>query len=190
MPPLPKIVRQRLRGPTSVSGPHPDADLLTAFAEKSLQDPERARVTDHLARCADCREIVALALPVIEDTTTAGVRPAPVWRTSWFLRWGVVAAGIAFAASVGVVQLRQRHSTQVADSTPQRQEVAATTPAPGDYLENDRVENVRRKKDRLANPKAERGGRAASETDIDQAKFAPNLASRVRPQPNRKDNAN
>ena len=32
MPPLPKIVRQRLRGPTSVSGLHPDADLLTAFA--------------------------------------------------------------------------------------------------------------------------------------------------------------
>src|ERR1700686_2506372 len=140
MPPLPKIVRQRLRGPTSASVPHPDADLLTAFAEKSLQDPERAHVTDHLARCGDCREILALALPVIEDTTTAGVRPATVSRTGWFLRWGVVAAGITLAASVGVGQLRQRHSTHVADSTLQRQE-GATTPAPADHLQKDGVEN-------------------------------------------------
>ena len=189
MPPLPKIVRQRLRGPTSVSGLHPDADLLTAFAEKSLQDPERAHVTDHLARCGDCREILALALPVIEDTTTAGVRPATVSRTGWFLRWGVVAAGIALAASVGVVQLRQRHSTQVADNTLQRQEVAATTPAPTDHLENDRVENAR-KKDRLPSPNAEKERRAPSKTDIDQAAFAPNAASRVPPRPNRGDNAN
>ena len=169
---------------------HPDADLLTAFAEKSLQDPERARVTDHLARCGDCREIVALALPVIEDTTRAGVRPATVSRTGWFLRWGIVAAGIALAASVGVVQLRQRHSTHLADSVLQRQELAATTPAPADHLENDRVENGRRKMDRLPSPNAEKEGRAASETDIDQAKFAPNAASRVPPQPNREDHAN
>lgn len=189
MPPLPKIVRQRLRGPTSAPDLHPDADLLTAFAEKSLQDPERAHVTDHLARCGDCREILALAVPVIEDTTTAGVRPATVWRTGWFLRWGVVAAGVALAASVGVVQLRQRHSTQVADSTLQRQEVAAATPAPADHLENDRAENGR-KKDRLPSPNAEKERRDPSKTDIDQAKFAPNAASRVPPRPNRGDNAN
>ena len=169
---------------------HPDADLLTAFAEKSLREPERARVTDHLARCGNCREIVALALPVIDDTTTAGVGPATVSRTGWFLRWGVVAAGITLAASVGVVQLRQRHSTHVADSAQQRQEVAATTPAPADHLENDRVENGRRKKESLPRPNAEKERRAASKTDIDQAKFAPNAASRVPPQANREDNAN
>src|SRR5260370_4532896 len=128
MPPLPKIVRQRLRGPTSVHDLHPDAAVVNAFAEKFLQDGERARVTDHLAGCGDCREIVALALPVIEDTTT-GVRPAPISRTGWFLRWGVVAAGITLAASVGVVQLRQRHRTPAAGSL-QRQGVTATTPAP------------------------------------------------------------
>jgi hypothetical protein len=184
MQPLPKIVRQRLRGPTSVSDLHPDADLLTAFAEKSLQDPERARVTGHLARCGDCREIVALALPVIEDTTTVGVRPANVSRTGWFLRWGVVAAGITLAVSVGVVQLRQRHSTRAL----QRQEVAASTPAPA-HLESDRVENGRRKKD-LPSPNAEKERRPASKSEIDQARFAPNVTSRVPPQPNRGDNAN
>jgi hypothetical protein len=173
-----------------VSDLHPDADLLTAFAEKSLQDPERAHVTDHLARCGDCREILALALPVIEDTTTAGVRSATVSRTGWFLRWGVVAAGITLATSVGVVQLRQRHSTHVADSALQRQEVAATTPAPADHLENDRAENGGQKKDRLPSPNAEKERQAPLKTDADQAKFAPNAASRVPPRPNRGDNAN
>jgi cytoskeletal protein RodZ len=173
-----------------VSDLHPDADLLTAFAEKSLQDSERARVTGHLARCGDCREIVALALPVIEDTTTAGVRPATVSRTGWFLRWGVVAAGITLAASVGVVQLRQRHSTHVADSALQRQEVAATTPAPADHWESDGVENGRRKKDRLPSPNPEKERRAASKTDIDQATSAPDVTSRVPPRPSRGDNAN
>ena len=187
MPTLPKIVRQRLRGPTSVSDLHPDADLLTAFAEKSLQDPERAHVTDHLARCGDCREILALALPVVEETTTAGVRPATVSRTGWFLRWGVVAAGIALAASVGVVQLRQRHSTPVAVSTLQRQEVAATTPAPADHLENDRVESG--KKDRLPSPDAEKERRDRSKTHVDQAEFAPNATSRVPSRPSRGGNA-
>jgi hypothetical protein len=96
------------------------------------------------------------------------------------------------------VQLRQRHSTNVADSTLQRQEVAATTPAPADHLENNRVENGRQKKDRLPSPNAEKERRAPSKTDVDQAKFAPNAASRVPPRsasrvplrPNRGDNAN
>jgi len=71
------------------------------------------------------------------------------------------------------VQLRQRHSTHVAGSSLQRQEVAATTPALADHLANDRVENDHRKKDRLPSPKAEKERRAASKTDNDEAKFAP-----------------
>src|SRR6266851_4389537 len=123
MPHLPKIVRQRLQGPTNASNLHPDADVLTAFAEKSLPDSERAHVTDHLARCGDCREIVALALPATKETTVVGRSAGTAWRTGWFLRWGVVAAGIALAASVGIVQLRERHLMHVADSAMSRQEV-------------------------------------------------------------------
>jgi hypothetical protein len=78
----------------------------------------------------------------------------------------------------------------VADSALQRQEVAATTPAPADYLESDGMENDRRKKDRLPSPNAEKERRAASKSDIDQATFAPDVTSRVPPRPNRGDNAN
>jgi hypothetical protein len=78
----------------------------------------------------------------------------------------------------------------VAGSAPQRQEVAATTPALTDHLADDQVQNDRRKKDRLPSPSAEKERRATPKTDNDQAKFAPKAAFRVPPQPNRGDNAN
>jgi hypothetical protein len=46
---------------------HPSADVLNAFAENSLVGDESRRVTDHLARCADCREIVFLASNAAEE---------------------------------------------------------------------------------------------------------------------------
>ena len=42
---------------------HPDADLLTAFSERTLTENERQQVMAHLALCADCRHAVALAAP-------------------------------------------------------------------------------------------------------------------------------
>ena len=106
---VPKIVRDRLQPPTPAVN-HPDADLLTAFAEQSLPAAERGIVLDHLARCGDCRDVVALALPPTEVLETA-VRPVrSTWLTWPVLRWGFVAAGVVIVASVGVVQLR-KHST-------------------------------------------------------------------------------
>ena len=105
---VPKIVRDRLRAETPAVN-HPDADLLTAFAEQSLPAEERATMLEHLARCGDCRDVVALALPPTE-TLQAGARPA---RSAWFtwpaLRWGFVAAGVVIVSSIGFRQL-QRHS--------------------------------------------------------------------------------
>ena len=68
---LPKIVQQRLQGPAQ-PGVHPDPDLLTAFAEKSLDDRERVHVLQHLVECADCREVLSLAMPEIQSA----LRPA------------------------------------------------------------------------------------------------------------------
>lgn len=106
---LPKIVRSRLQGPPATS--HPDADVLTAFAERSLADSERAPVLQHLAHCGDCREIVALALPAPElvDMNISTV-PGRDWLRWPILRWSVVAAGILAITSVGVLQLKYRQS--------------------------------------------------------------------------------
>jgi len=135
---VPKIVRARLPRPTPATAErHPDADLLTAFAERSLAGRERDQVLEHLARCSDCREVVALALPASEAVALAGSHRAA--RTGWLslpvLRWGVVAAGIVAVTWFGVLQYGQHHQekTLVATSlTPRVQldKTAAQNPAP------------------------------------------------------------
>lgn len=125
---VPTIVHDRLRasGPqgSAPAQAHPDADVLTAFAEQALSASERDSALEHLARCGDCREVLALALPpadfraapiaVETDANRAmGSRagapaphklnfawPALAWPT---LRWAALAAGVAVAAAVLLV---------------------------------------------------------------------------------------
>ena len=135
---VPKIVRARLQRPTpATAGPHPDADLLTALAEHSLAARERDQVLEHLARCADCREVVVLALPATEAVALAGSGSSA--RIGWFslpvLRWGVVAAATLAVTSVGLLQYRERHQekTLVATGLIPREQLAGArtqTPAP------------------------------------------------------------
>ena len=117
---VPKIVLKRLQQ-TARAEDHPDANLLTAFAEESLAEYERARVVEHLAQCSDCREVVALAVPASESVAVAAVAAAAVAaasrpsRGSWLswpgLRWGVAAAGIVAIISIGIVQYTQRQKS-------------------------------------------------------------------------------
>jgi hypothetical protein len=135
---VPKIVLNRLQEPAQE--PHPDADLLTAFTEQSLPEPERAEVLHHLARCGDCRKVVALALPATEAVAaTAASSPGRIgWRRWPALRWGVVAAGILAVASVGVLQYRQRQQEKALVSTlmhhDQLADAAVQNPAPPAHL--------------------------------------------------------
>src|SRR5579864_6951574 len=95
---LPKIVRARLKA--EPSGDHPDPNLLAAFAEQALPDRERAPVLLHLARCADCRDALALAVPPAESAADAldTTRHVRVFRWS-VLRWGAVAACVVIVGS-------------------------------------------------------------------------------------------
>ena len=73
---MPEFVVERLRSAAvlnraSISA-HPDANLVAAFLERSLREEERAQLLDHLSLCADCREVVARALPE-EGTAAAAV---------------------------------------------------------------------------------------------------------------------
>ena len=102
---VPQFVLKRLREKT-VAGSHPDADLLTAFAEQCLLGSERARVMDHLATCGDCRDVVALALPAPEIAVSpvSVIRARSGWLGLPILRWGALAAGLTAVISVGVLQ--------------------------------------------------------------------------------------
>jgi hypothetical protein len=105
---LPNIVRERLKvsRPTAA---HPDADVLTAFTERVLPESERAVVAEHLARCHDCRDILALALPasVVLETVRVPLPARGGWLRAPVLRWGVVAAGLAVLAIVGLLQYQR-----------------------------------------------------------------------------------
>jgi Photosynthesis system II assembly factor YCF48/Putative zinc-finger len=134
---VPKIVRERLQAATPAathssanlpSANHPDADALTAFAERSLPERERTVVLEHLARCGDCRDIMALALPATEPVGVATRAPARGWLTWPVLRWGLVAAGIVALASLGIVQYQKRSENIASKSSP-RLEVAANQAA-------------------------------------------------------------
>lgn len=127
---VPNIVREGLKASAPADN-HPDADLLTAFAERSLSDRERSTVLEHLSRCGDCRDILALALPATE-TEQIVVSPMPNrWLTWPALRWGFVAAGVIAVASVGIVKYQrnmQSPATASALRPPAAVEVAANEP--------------------------------------------------------------
>jgi hypothetical protein len=138
MPELPNIVRQRLKASRPISA-HPDPDVLTAFAEHSLLEGERAVVLEHLARCHDCRDILSLALPATVVVETARV-PLPK-RKGWFaggfasklgrpaLRWGVVAAGFAVLAVAGILQYQRRQQETFIAARQTQAPAAQTTTA-------------------------------------------------------------
>jgi hypothetical protein len=107
---VPEIVRRRLKA-AAPSADHPDANALTAFAERSLGQDERALVLEHLGRCNDCRDIVALALPAMEPVETAWRPAATGWLTWPALRWGFAAAGIVSISALGVVEYQRRPAT-------------------------------------------------------------------------------
>ncbi len=108
---VPKIVHERLRAalPNQAGGPHPDADLLTAFAEQALSTSERESVLEHMARCGDCRELIALALPAVDtapvptmaEAERTGVPTPRKLSFAWpSLRWAALAAGVVVAGAI------------------------------------------------------------------------------------------
>src|SRR5450631_1446273 len=149
---VPKVVYDRLRaaslgralpGQTAPEPAHPDADMLTAFAEQALAATERDGVLEHLALCGDCREVVALALPPAESVgakIVVPVVPAKVSRAgapaphklsfAWpSLRWAALAAGVAVAASVLLMHPGKLNQATLPSATPQ---VATTVPPASD----------------------------------------------------------
>lgn len=148
---IPQIVSERLKAGVAVSG-HPDAEQLTAFAEHSLPERERAGVLKHLSTCGDCRDIVALALPAMESREYAYfAHRGSLFTSRWFtwpaLRWGLATAGVA-VITLGVVEF-ERHKPQPSAvvakqiapvTTPlqnQASQTASVVPAPPKQLVSD-----------------------------------------------------
>src|SRR5215470_16592925 len=130
---LPNLVRERLLA--RAGGDHPDADVLTAFAEQVLPEQERSRVLTHLSRCADCRDVLALAVPPATGSPSIDTaRPAP-WFQWKVLRWG---AAVACVVIVGSAVLLRREAM-----VPKMERVAVVQEKQsGEQLAYERVENA------------------------------------------------
>ena len=132
---------------------HPDAELLSAFAERALGRHERDRVLLHLAACGRCRQVVALAQQApgmeamkqdeveLEETAlpaAAGVgapRSAPIragaWWTKWRLVWVPTAVVAALAVTSIAVYLRQADKNEMTVSVATRAAPPVAGPGPG-----------------------------------------------------------
>jgi hypothetical protein len=154
---VPKIVYDRLRaalperalsGRAEPERAHPDADLLTAFAEQALSATERDGVLEHLALCGDCREVIALAIPAadmvpppiadetdrVRTTVSRAGAPAPhklsfAWPS---LRWAALAAGVAVAAAVLLMHPGKLNQAMPPSANPQI--ATAVPPASGPQI--------------------------------------------------------
>lgn len=102
---LPKIVRERMR--TAVAGDHPDPDLLAAFVEQALPERERTPLLEHLARCADCRDVLALAATPAGSAATQNKDTVVARKAPWFsfpvLRWGALAACLVIVGAAVLI---------------------------------------------------------------------------------------
>jgi photosynthesis system II assembly factor YCF48-like protein len=115
--PLAKLVAGRLK--EQVPGPHPDPELLAAFAGHALPDADRGKLLQHLGACSDCREILYLAMPdSAEAQRILSFKPKPLPRFA--LRWGTLAASVAIA---GIFFVTGRHRIA---TTPQQKSTSAS----------------------------------------------------------------
>jgi hypothetical protein len=133
---VPKIVRQRLKAAIP-GGTHPDADLLAAYSERSLAERERSAVLEHLSRCAECREIVALALPATESLQALS-RPSRSWLAWPAFRWGFASAGLAIIAAFAALQYRHQNRPAMALKSPAPVMEAKTEPTPAISAQEDK----------------------------------------------------
>ncbi len=130
MEPLPKPVKQALEELRQAAGPHPDADLLTAFHEGAVTAREREHLLAHFAACAHCREVMRLSLPVPESTQRVVVPAASGWRRwlnpkSGTLNWAAVATTVVVLGSVGIIYQAQHHGSEQAKLSTTRSNAGA-----------------------------------------------------------------
>ena len=107
MPELSNLLKNGLAKASQGAGVHPDADLLTAYAEQILTSSERSQVLEHLAACRQCRDVVWLALEPVAEEKAPVLVAMP--RRRWFLtpQFALVAAVAAMAVGVGIVMRLQ-----------------------------------------------------------------------------------
>ena len=177
-PELPKPMLDALARETAPVD-HPSADALAAFVERTLASEENRRVTEHLARCGDCREIVFLASSAADESeaeqrelaaaaqitlqpATEAARPR-ARRLVWAMP---IAAAFLMAAGVLLWQQAQRprQGVEPASKVESKVEQRPAVPAPAMTTQQPSTEGVLQSPSRKPVPKASPAKSAAPKT--------------------------
>ena len=171
---LPKIVKERLDLAVRTNE-HPDANLLTAFAENALTKRERTHVLEHLASCGECREVVSLAVPeTAADASLPSVPRPPAWMSWPMLRWSAVAACVIVVGAAVRLHYQERFSA-VSSKEPRSAPIATPSqPSPELYRSSTEKEEAGKKLDLQATgePKGKLEMRTSAERDFDSRRKA------------------
>jgi hypothetical protein len=131
---IPKIVKQRLQTNAKLAD-HPEANLVSAFLERSLGQREQFEILQHLSQCTNCREIVSLSGAQSNVANAVSLAPARATWLSWpALRWGVAIACVVVIGAA--ITTHQRHesvqppATQASMSTHAIPDKAALSQSP------------------------------------------------------------
>ena len=83
----------------------PDSETLAAFIDGKLTGPERERVVEHLADCADCYFVFSESTRAAADADAAGADDRSRFRVirAWFGRPRVVWPSVALAAAAALL---------------------------------------------------------------------------------------
>jgi hypothetical protein len=123
------------------SGRHPDADQLSAFIEHALPEHEYQLALAHLADCPECRTIVSLSLPSVDESPVLQASAArrslfsgwkfSGWKFSgWNLAWPAATAAAFAALAVFFVVHIHNPATARGSSATSAQMAESHAPAP------------------------------------------------------------
>lgn len=90
-----KLVSGRLTA--QAAGPHPDSEMLAAYAENTLLRQDREGLLTHLAACSDCRDALYLAMP---EADTQRVFSPSSKSPRLAIRWATLAASVVIIGGV------------------------------------------------------------------------------------------
>jgi hypothetical protein len=139
-----KLVSGRLKA--QAAGPHPDPESLSAFAENGLPEAERAQLLGHLGACADCREVLYLAMPDSPEAQRV-LSFQPRRFSGLALRWGALAASVAIVAGL-IVTVRHKPAMS-------RYESRVAAPPPVQIAKNEPPAVAEESRDKFAAAKQE-----------------------------------
>lgn len=107
--------------------PHPDENVLTAFAEQTLPQSEREAVFSHLAGCSRCREVAFFAQEAgTTNEPKAATAPIAAHRLHW-RRPAFAALGVAMIAGALLSWEYDQHAFRAQQEPPAKPAVPPAT---------------------------------------------------------------